>query len=65
MSGRKHLSTAKINQVIDETIWKEKIAHERRAKEYWDNIYRHDTEEQKVSKFSLSIHNRNYIYKVI
>ena len=40
MSGRRQLSTAQISQVIDETIWKEKIAHERKAKEYWDNIYR-------------------------
>ncbi|KAL5247993.1 hypothetical protein ACHWQZ_G017236 [Mnemiopsis leidyi] len=43
MSGRRqYLSTAQISQVIDETIWKEKIAHERKAKEYWDNIYRSD-----------------------
>ncbi len=42
MSGRRQLSTAQISQVIDETIWKEKIAHERKAKEYWDNIYRSD-----------------------
>ena len=49
MSGRNHLSTAKISQVIDETIWKEKIAHEKKAKEYWENIYRYDTKEDKVN----------------
>ena len=42
MSGRRQLNTAQISQVIDETIWKEKIAHEKKAREYWDNIYRSD-----------------------
>ena len=38
--GRRHVTTAKINQVVDESRWKEKIVHERKAKEYWENIYK-------------------------
>ena len=56
MSGRRqYLSTAQISQVIDETIWKEKIAHERKAKEYWDNIYRSD-----IMKDALPVRARNF-----
>jgi len=33
------MAKVSLNQVIDETIWKEKIAGERRAKEYWETLY--------------------------
>ena len=62
MTARKqHLSLARINQVIDETIWKEKIDHEKKAKRYWAFIYEPDKLQEVNSVYKTTQTNiENY-----